>query len=264
MTWKICPREAWYNVRDPGYNQYNTFNLDNPALLLGQVFHKEMDGFYSKIKIEEMIGLVEDRFALVRYLASKFSKTEHKVCLGYFNWYASIEANRFIELYKKDPKELSQKFIPLYIEKYVEYEDKENGIYRNGHFDRVDYLGNMQLRLVEYKTGYSYDIEKSHKLSKLRLELYWYKEILEHMEEFKKFSIVDWMLINPTTKQVFVSKFSELTKKAMDKIIPKVVRDINLKDPPERNLNFYCGTCKFKQECLIDVNFNIFDDGRIC
>ena len=147
----------------------------------------------------------------------------------------------------------------MYIEKFVEYYDKDNRIFRNGHFDRVDYIGDKKLRLVEYKTGASYDVSKSYKLSKLRLELYWYKTIIENMEEFKEYTVDEWMLINPTVKTVFVQKFHVLTKSSLEAAVPNLIADINSKEPPARNLNFYCGKCKFKQECLINPGKNIFD-----
>ncbi len=259
MSWKVCPRQAWYAVRDEEYGQYGEFNLQNLHLLLGQIFHKEMDKFYSKISIDEMIELVNKKEDMMVYLFKMFSPTTNEKCLDYFMWYAKIESERFIELYKESHTGLVQRFLPLYIEKFVEYKDPVNNIYRNGHFDRIDYIGQGKLRLVEYKTGESYNVTKAYKLTKLRLELYYYKVIIEKMEEFKDYTVAEWMLINPTTKQIFVSKFTILTERALDRAIPMLVEDINKKDPPCRNLNFYCGNCKFKQECLINPGKNIFD-----
>jgi len=260
MTWKVCPRQAWYSIRDPDYGQYNKFNLTDPALLIGQIFHKEMDTFYSKIDVNTMLTYVDhDIKELEDYLFSKFSKTTHEKCLEYFRWYAKIEAERFFELYNESHTGITQRFIPLYIEKFVEYKDDANGIFRNGHFDRIDYIGNKHLRLGEYKTGKSYDVTKSYKLTRLRLELYWYKMIIERMPEFKDYTVTEWMMINPTTQVTFTSKFSILTERVLDSAVPMLADDINRKDPPKRNLNFYCGRCKFKQECLININENIFD-----
>lgn len=266
MSWKVCPRQAYYSVRDPEYGQYNEFNIQNPALLLGQIFHKEMDKFYGNISIDHMIELYQSsedleqvQNALETYLFSKFSKTTHETCLEYFHWYAKIEAERFIQLYKENRTGIVQRFIPLYIEKYVEIPDEENGIIRNGHFDRMDLIGEKKLRLVEYKTGQSYDPTKTYKLTKLRLELYYYKKIIEQLDEFKGYEVVDWMMINPTLQTVFTNKFSVLTERSLEKAIPMLVADINGKEPPDRNLNFYCENCKYKQECLIEPKVNIFD-----
>ena len=258
MSWKVCPRQAYYSVRDPAYGQYNEFNLDNMSLLLGQIFHKEMDKFYNNVDISEMTKYYDQPGTLEAYLFSKFSRTTNEKCLDYFHWYAKIEAERFIELYKKHHTGIAQMFLPLYIEKYVEMPDPKNGIIRNGHFDRVDLIGEKKLRLVEYKTGKSYDVTKSYKLTKLRLELYYYKKIIENLEEFEGYTVVDWMLINPTTKSIFISKFSILTENVLEKSIPLLVKDINGDTPPDRNLNFYCENCKFKQECLI-IPENIWD-----
>ena len=266
MSWKVCPRQAWYSVRDPEYGQYNEFNLENPALLLGQIFHKEMDGFYKKLSVDKLIQLVKDGTEIEAtiqstedYLFSLFSKTTHETCLNYFHWYAKIESQRFLELYSESKTGIVQRFIPLYIEKFVEIEDHENKIYRNGHFDRMDLIGEKKLRLVEYKTGRSYDVEKSYKLTKLRLELYYYKKIIEQLDEFKGYEVVEWMLINPTLETIFKSKFSILTELTLEKAIPMLVADINAKEAPDRKLNFYCENCKYKQECLINVDKNIFD-----
>ena len=259
MSWKVCPRQAWYSVRDPNYGQYNEFNLKDPSLLLGQIFHKEMDKFYSSISISEMIAIASDVDQLKNYLLTGFSPTKNEKCLKYFSWYASIEAQRFYDLYKEHKTGIAQRFIPLLIEEFVEYKDVKNNIYRNGHFDRIDYIGNNQFRLVEYKTGHSYDVAKSYKLTRLRLELYWYKTVIENMEEYKDYRVTEWMLINPTTEVVFSSKFSILTERVLEDAVPKLVADINSKTEPKRNLNFYCGRCQFKQECLINVDKNIFD-----
>ena len=260
MSWKVCPRQAWYSVRDPEYGQYNKFNLSDQSLLLGQIFHKEMDKFYSKIDVNTMLTYVShDIKELENYLFKMFSKTTNEKCLKYFHWYSMIEAERFMELYNESHTGLVQRFIPLYIEKFVEYKDDMNAIFRNGHFDRIDYIGNKQLRLVEYKTGASYDIAKSYKLTKLRLELYWYKIIIEKMPEFKDYTVIEWMLLNPTLEIIFTSKFSVLTERVLETAVPNLVSDINGKDPPKRNLNFYCFKCKFKQGCLINIKENIFD-----
>lgn len=263
MSWKVCPRQAWYSIRDPDYGQYNKFNLSDPALLIGQIFHKEMDTFYTKIDVDFMVTVMNNNEdpekELEEYLFSKFSPTTNEKCLTYFHWYALIEAQRFFELYSESHTGITQRFIPLYIEKFVEYLDDPNGIYRNGHFDRIDYIGNKQLRLGEYKTGVSYDVTKSYKLTRLRLELYWYKMIIERMPEFKGYTVSEWMMINPTTQVVFMSKFSILTERVLDAAVPMLADDINKKDPPDRVLNFYCGRCKFKKRCLIDINENIFD-----
>ena len=266
MSWKVCPRQAYYSVRDEKYGEYNEFNLENPALLLGQIFHKEMDKFYNGISVDAMVKIYEtygdEAEVLVKledHCFEAFSKTTHEVCLGYFHWYAKIEAERFFKLYSGKHTGITQRFIPLYIEKYVEILDEPNGIIRNGHFDRIDLIGDKKLRLVEYKTGRSYDISKSYKLTKLRLELYYYKKIIEQLEEFKGYEVVEWMLINPTLETVFTSKFSILTERSLEKAIPMLTDDINGDEPPARNLNFYCDNCQYKQKCLIDVEENIFE-----
>ena len=267
MSWKVCARQAYYSVRDKDYGQYNEFNLSNPALLLGQIFHKEMDKFYSGIDVDKMIEIASTKIGddsetlrlLEEHCFAAFSPTTNEKCLNYFHWYSKVEAERFMELYLESHTGITQRFIPLYIEKFVEILDEKNGIYRNGHFDRVDFIAPGKLRLVEYKTGASYDVTKSYKLTKLRLELYYYKKIIEQLDEFKDYEVVEWMLINPTTMAVFKSKFSVLTERVLEKSIPELAADINGKEPPKRTLNFYCYNCKFKKECLIDVKENIFD-----
>ena len=260
MSWKVCPRQAWYSVRDPEYGEYNKFNLKDSSLLLGQIFHKEMDKFYSGIDVNTMVTYVShDIKELENYLFKMFSKTTNEKCLKYFHWYSMIEAKRFMKLYNESHTGLVQRFIPLYIEKFVEIKDEKNNIYLNGHFDRIDYISPGKLRLAEYKTGHSYDVAKSYKLTKLRLELFYYKNIVEQLPEFKGYEVSEWMLINPTTEAIFTSKFSILTERALEESIPRLVIDINLKDPPKRNLNFYCFRCKYKERCLINIPENIFD-----
>lgn len=255
MSYRVCPRQAWYSIRDPEYEQYNEFNIMQPALLLGQIFHKEMDKFYQELDIVSMMKMSIEK--IEEYLFAKFSPTTHENCLKYFHWYSKIEAQRFIDLLMDGNGEIEKRFIPLYIEKYVEWDD--HGVIRNGHFDRVDYLGKGKIRLVEYKTGVSYDVTKSYKLSKLRFELYWYKEIIEHHPEFAELELQDWMVINPTLENVFVTKFSHLTKGAIDRCFEEMVVKINQDIEPARKLNLYCSNCKFRQDCLIDVKKSIFD-----
>lgn len=261
MAWEVCPRQAWYNVRDPRYNEYNTFNFEKKSLLLGQVFHKEMDSFYSKIDPTEVFSYIDAnteeeadkvRIMIAKYFYDKFSMTKNQECKNYFMWYATIEADRFIDLYITNKDKAIDLFMPLYIEKYVEWDNPQIGATMNGHFDRIDKIDDKNLRLVEYKTGLSYDPAKKYKLTKLRLELYYYKEIIEHMEEFKGMTVSSWMLINPTIEKVFTSKFSPLTRSALYKKLPKVLSDINGEKEAERQLNFYCDSCRYKQECLIE------------
>ena len=255
MSYRVCPRQAWYSVRDPEYEQYNEFNLSNPALLLGQIFHKEMDKFYTGIDVKLMSqNRLEDN---EKYLFSRFSETKNEECLKYFKWYSNIEAKRFSDLLIDGKGEIEQRFIPMFIEKYVEFND--DGVIRNGHFDRMDYLGNKQIRLVEYKTGESYDVTKPHKLSKLRFELYWYKVIVDNLPEFKEYTVKDWMLINPTMEMVHVSTFHTLTGKTVEKTLKSMVEDVNKNEAPARKLNLYCTYCKFRDECLIDIPGSIFD-----
>lgn len=255
MSYRVCPRQAYYAVRDPDYEQYNEFNLSSPSLLLGQIFHKEMDKFYSNIDVKKMMNMNQPM--LESYLFGQFSKTTHSDLIRYFKWYAKIEAERFLKILMDGKGEIEQRFIPMFIEKYVEWDD--GGFIRNGHFDRVDYLGDGKIRLCEYKTGESYDPKKSYKLSKVRFELYWYKEILEHHPEFKDLELTDWMLINPTLETVFISKFSHLTKKAVDRLFDEMKVVLNQDKPPARKLNLYCDNCKFRNECLIFINKSIFD-----
>ena len=258
MNYKNCPRAAWYSVRDEDYGQYNEFNLENKNLLLGQVFHKEMDSFYEGLTESILTENSESVDDLRKFFRSRFSKTKNKDCIKYFDWYSKIESERYFVLRDDGKGELLKRFIPLYIEKYVEYE--KDGIIRNGHFDRMDYLGDNKVRLVEYKTGKSYDINKTYKLTNLRFELYWYKQIVENHPEFDHLIVADWMLINPTLETVYVSKFSEATERSVDKWLGECIVDINKKEEPDRNLNFYCGHCKFKKQCLLDNDDTIFDD----
>ena len=255
MSYKVCPRQAWYSVRDPDYEQYNQFNVTQPSLLLGQIFHKEMDNFYKELDISQMINMTVS--GVEKYLFEHFSTTTHEECLRYFHWYSKLEAERFSSLLMDGKGEIGKRFVPLYIEEYVEWNDK--GIIRNGHFDRMDYLGDGKVRLCEYKTGWSYDPEKSYKLSKIRFELYWYKEIIANNPEFDDLELQDWMLINPTLEVVFISKFSHLTKGAVDKTYAALVPMINQDKEPSRVLNLYCGNCKFRKECLLDTPKSIFD-----
>lgn len=267
MSWTVCPRQAWESIRDVGYGEYNTFNLENPALLLGQIFHKEMDSFYTKIDMQKLLVLAIDKdksdsdklAGLAAYCFSVFSPTTHEQCLEFFHWYAEEEAKRFLDLYKNHNAELWMRFLPVYVEKYIESQDDENGITRNGHFDRLDWIGPKKLRIVEYKTGKSYDVTKSYKLTKLRLELYYYKWIIERLKEFEGYEVVEWMLVNPTLKVTFISKFSPLTRNKLQTSVQKLTEDINSSEKPKRELNFYCEGCKFKQGCLINVDKNIYD-----
>ena len=255
MSYRVCPRQAWYSVRDPEYEQYNDFNLSQPALLLGQIFHREMDKFYEGLDINKMMNMTQHD--VEKYLFNQFSTTTHEECLKYFHWYAKIESERFSGLLVDGKGELKERFIPLFIEKYVEWDDQ--GIIRNGHFDRMDYLGDGKVRLCEYKTGYSYDVEKSYKLSKLRFELFWYKEIITHNPEFEKFELQDWMLINPTLENIFITRFSYQTRAAVDKLFKEMIGRINQELEPGRKLNLYCSNCKFRKPCLLETPKSIFD-----
>jgi len=49
----------------------------------------------------------------------------------------------------------------------------------------------------------------------------------------------------------------------LEESIPKLTVDINRKEPPPRNLNFYCFRCKYKDRCLINIPENIFDINEV-
>ena len=243
MSFRKCPKQGMYMSRDRDNESYGDVNWEVPALANGQLFHHAAEDFWNSMyNDEEMVDwnkeVIEENFV-------KLMPKTNSVLNDWFNWYAGYEANRYYVLRGLGEERF---FRPFKMENAVEADI--GGLIRTGHFDRVDRVSDKELIIVEYKTGFSYDPEKSYAVTNVRSELMWYKSILDNMEEYKDYKIVGWRMINPTVKRVIDGKFSPLTKHAVDKTADLILKWLNGDEEAKKKYGPYCQFCEWMEECI--------------
>ena len=241
MGFRKCPEQGMYMVRDRDNESYGDVNWDIPALANGQLFHHAAEDFWNEMPSDINCNDC-DVYGMFNEL---MPKTKHKLLSVWFKWYADYEASRYIEL-KKDG--LLEYFRPFKMEEAVEAEI--DGLIRTGHVDRIDKVGEDELLVVEYKTGYSYDPEKAYAMTNVRSELQWYRSILSVMDSYKDFKIVGWRMINPTVGKVVGGKFSPLTKHSVDKVAENIKGYLNGDIEVKKKIDMHCSMCEWMEECL--------------
>lgn len=250
MSSKKCMQQAVYSLNDKNSQNYNNLDTTSLPLLKGQIFHHAMDDFYNFMKdVNNFNEMNSDQ--VYEEFRKLMPKTTHPELSKWFNWYSMMDAIRLVEMRREGKLKY---FMPFKLELYMEFND--NGIMRTGHCDRIDLIGDKKLRIVEYKTGKSYDPSKSYGLTNVRSELEWYKEIIEHLDEFKGYTVVDWMMINPTVEAVKIGKFSNLTKYSVKKNLDALVEVLDGKVEPIKNKGFICDWCPFFKECFEEDGSN--------
>ena len=241
MKFRICEQQGVYSQAD-GNEGYSELNLENEHLLKGQIFHHAMEDLYNEMTVEELNTL--DDADVLGYINGLLPKTTQVDLIKWFAWYGKYESERYLNM-KKDGK--LEYFMPYKQEYYVEKLIK--GINRTGHFDRVDRVSEKELVIVEYKTGNSYDPNKSWKLTNLNAELEWYRSIIDELDEFKDFDVVGWRLLNPTLGIDFYKKFNVVTKYSVNKASENILKLLNKEKVPVKKIGFPCQWCPYIEEC---------------
>ena len=252
MKFKKCSQQGMYSMAQ-GNEGYSELNVQVPALLKGQIFHHAMEDFYNEIDISIMNDLGDEH--IKKYIETYLPITKQPDLKKWFNWYAEYETERYFTMKKEGKLDYFKPYKQeCYVEKVID------GVKRNGHFDRIDRIGEKELIIIEYKTGKSYDPQKNYSLTDLRSELEWYRSIITQLDEYKGFKIAGWKLINPTLEIIYDSKFSTLSKYSVDKNINIILEIIRGNKPPVKKIGIQCNWCEFSKECLgyDDPNHEIF------
>lgn len=254
MTFRKCPQQGVYMNRDRDNESYGTINMEVPALAKGQIFHHAAEDFWTGMPGVEELNKYNE-LELKEVFDKRMPITEHEELKVWFEWYVNYEVARW---WKLKGKGLLEYFHPFKME--IAMEAEINGLIRTGHADRIDRIGDDELIVVEYKTGKSYDPDNSVAISNLRSELYWYKSVMEEMEEFKGYKITGWRLINPTVGKIAQGKFVMQTKYAVDKQADKILKLLNGEEEPKLKVGMHCQWCDWMEECMAykDKDHEIF------
>ena len=234
MAFRKCPQQGVYRYEENDEG-YGNLNINEPALLKGQIFHHAMEDFYNKIKLEDINDPLE-------YFTNLLPNVIQPDLKEWFAWYAKYEADRYNKCENLDY------FLPYRQEMAISYEI--DGINRTGHFDRIDRIDDTTLQIIEYKTGRYNDPSKPHRLSNIRAEVEWYRSILSNLEEFKDYKIASWKMINPTLGVTISDKFLPTTKYYVSKSASNMKKVLEGKEPPIKKIGPVCMTCKFAKQCL--------------
>lgn len=161
------------------------------------------------------------------------------------NWYTLIPlefndleyemACNFIS-YEKERYKLNEPFEPIFKEIYIETPKYK------GTVDRVDDLGNKNVRIVEYKTGTYVDYPK------LRQELLFYKRMFEL--GYPDYTATELRVYYPYHNMVKNLDITKLGLTLLDKKIDKMI-SVTKSKRFERKCSFQkwamCGLCKYEE-----------------
>jgi len=147
-----------------------------------------------------------------------------------------FEAQRFWRL-KKTTLDPLHYFKPLDTELYVQ--DKDSGM--AGIVDRVDWMSDDTLAIIEYKTGNPH-------IPSVKRELAFYRVLLQNAKIYKE--LINWMVVyNPNQNKFYLSKFSYQLMGAMQRRLDQFKRAHEVDKFPKRD-GLYCAWCMFKGLCL--------------
>ncbi len=254
MTYKKCPKKFWFSyfIHSDEYWNYNEKNNNNEAAAKGDIFHAEVDDFFSKIDYDLLYEL-EGEQKIFKYLRDKFSYSESYATSPsemdqWFDWFATMETRRS-QFFKNNYTKIE--FLDWYPPKGSEIKvTMEDEIDRTGHIDRVDYLPKEKAYcIVEYKTGKSYDVTKPWSLTALRAETAFYAIICNEMKLFDK-PVHYWALYNPNIKQFSVEKFPAATIRSVNNTYKGLVQKIKEAGDFDRNISPLCMYCDYRKECF--------------
>jgi len=245
MMYKQCAKKFWYFYNDDeaykGYNQVQ----GSDALIKGSLFHKHADSFFDDI------GSPNDAYS-PDYFRAALPVTKHLDLNKWFDWFADKEWERYNELNAAGREDL---FIPFAREEFVSMPDS---IDRTGHFDRLDQIpGTKNLQIVEYKTGKSYNMEKTWAATSMNAEIGFYVIMLNTIKKYPDFKITEWKCINPTLKTIWVNKISPISIKSVNATYKTLTQAVFDKGPFERNITMLCRYCPYIDDCLLGENIDI-------
>ena len=248
MMFKKCAKQFNYFYHDDeSYKQYNQVS-GSDALIKGQLFHNGADNFFDVIKKQENWTLEFFKSAV---------KSPHKEVQKWLEWFAEQEWNRWIatRVESLDPK---AEFMPVAKELQITMPDV---IDRTGHVDRIDkVIGKKELQIVEYKTGKSYNLDKTWAATSMNAEIGFYVQILNAINYYPGYKIKEWKVINPTLETIWINKISPVSLKAVEKTFSTIVESIDNKGPFERTVSPLCRYCPYVEDCLFSDEIDILGE----
>lgn len=254
MNYKKCPKKFWFSyfVHPEEYWNYNEKAGENEAAAKGDIFHAEVDDFFTRIDFELVYELT-DQAKVFEYFRNNFSYSEtydtKKTDMdNWFDWFCEIEVKRL--LFFKNNYNKSE-FLEYYPPKHTEWKvSMKDDIDRTGHIDRIDYLPKEKsYAVVEYKTGKSYDPSKPTNLSSMRAECGFYAIILNEMKLLDH-PVQHWILYNPRLKIYYVEKFPAATMRAVNNTFKGLVQKVKEAGDFARNITPLCMWCDYRRECF--------------
>lgn len=183
---------------------------ETPEMIVGNRIHEFFDKFFKHYQEKPWVDLVPE----------DFSDQE----LEMVDFFFDVEYKRLFEEVEV--------FEPMATELFI-----ENSEYR-GYIDRIDDLGNDNVRLVEYKTG------KSHNISKLKQEMHFYKMLFE--QEYPEYNVTEFRVYNPNLKILEDFGVNSRSMTYLMKKIDTLKNAIETNEFPVKcNFNkwFACGLC---------------------
>ena len=245
MQFKHCEKQFEYFYNSKEYTEYKQ-SSDIAPLRRGTLFHNGCEDFFTKVK--ELKNKTYDDF---RSCLPVITDERDLLLNDWFDYFAHLEHNRALEL-KAESLDFEHLFFPVETEMYVKMKDT---IDRNGHIDRLDNLPDGNIMIVEYKTGKSYNMDKTWAVTKMNAEIGYYVQILNKENYFKGKKITHWKVINPTLKEVWINRISPVSLRAVENTYAKMVDKILHKGQFEKNITPLCSYCQYMQPCF-DEDYN--------
>ena len=244
ITYKHCKKKFEFLYYGDHYFDYGEDNQDNDALRRGNLFHKGCETFFKNIEGKIYNPELVNHF---RLNMPTITDPRDLIVNEWFDWFAEQEMERYKELCLKDKLGA---WYPVAMELEILMEDK---IDRTGHVDRIDVIpDNKDLCVVEYKTGKSYDMDKSYAFTAMNAEIGFYIQILNAAKVFPDNKITHWKVINPTLQKTWYNKISPISLKGVDATYEEIVNKINKGGKWEKNPGVLCLSCPYLNDCLFD------------
>ncbi len=246
MMFKHCEKQFEYFYSDKkAYTEYKQ-SSDIAPLRRGTIFHNACEDFFTKVRT-----LNNKTYENFRSCLPVITDKRDLLLNNWFDYYAQYEHNRGLEILNES-LDFEHLFYPIETEMYVKMKDT---IDRNGHIDAILNQPDGNLMIVEYKTGKSYNMEKTWAVTKMNAEIGYYVQILNKKKYFGDKKITHWKVINPTLREVWINRISPVSLRAVENTYAKMVDKILHKGQFVKNITPLCSYCQYMQPCF-DEDYN--------
>ena len=244
ITYKHCKKKFEFLYFGDHYFDYGGEDQDNDALRRGNLFHNGCEKFFRNMQGKIYTPELVNHF---RINMPTIGDPRDLIVNEWFDWFAEQEKSRYQELCLTDKLGI---WYPLAMELEVKMDDK---IDRTGHVDRIDVIPDTKdLCIVEYKTGKSYDMDKSYAFTAMNAEIGFYIQILNAAKVFPDYKLTHWKVINPTLQKIWYNKISPISLKGVEATYEEIVNKINKGGKYEKNPGVLCLHCPYLNDCLFD------------